>query len=121
MKRDVSRRSSQSRSRNGGQQQQQQQQQRPTQQKQPPVPSPEHEKAREAAKQAEREHWERTRGAGSSVMKLLDAGETSKDPSDILPKLEDIQGKVYEVRNIWSPLNNLIFETLLLTKVSSYS
>lgn len=95
MKRDVSRRSSQSRSRNGAGQQQQQ----PRLAQPPPVPSAEHERAREAAKQAEREHWERTRGAGSSVMKLLEAGEASnKDPSDILPRLEDIQGKIYEVR-----------------------
>jgi hypothetical protein len=72
----------------------------------PPRPrGPEEERARAAAKQAEKEMWEKTRGAGSSVFKLAESQQIRRSiqddewkAEDVLPSLEEIENKVYEVR-----------------------
>ena len=63
------------------------------------------ESEREAARRAEREAWERTRGAGSSVLKLIEDEEWRESAGsssgwvveDVLPKLEELEGRRFEV------------------------
>lgn len=64
----------------------------------------EDERARAAARQAEKEMWERTRGAGSAVFKLAESGRIKRGgrreewtAEDILPSLEEVEDKQYEV------------------------
>ncbi|UZJ56733.1 hypothetical protein CBS101457_006053 [Exobasidium rhododendri] len=63
----------------------------------------EDERARAAAKQAEKEMWEKTRGAGSSVFKLADSGKIKKSDSsewkaeDVLPTLAEVEKKLYDI------------------------
>jgi len=74
----------------------------------PPRPrGPEEERARAAAKQAEKEMWEKTRGAGSSVFKLADSQQIRRSnpddewkAEDVLPSLEEVENKVYEVSDV---------------------
>lgn len=69
----------------------------------------EEERARAAARQAEKDMWEKTRGAGSSVFKLAEAGRIKRESKetddtaevwkaeDVLPSLEEVESKLYEV------------------------
>lgn len=100
VKRDVSRRTATTRAASS----------RPDTATNPPRPrGAEEERARAAARQAEKEMWENTRGAGSSVFKLAESGRikrVSKEADDydeewkaedVLPSLEEIEAKLYEV------------------------
>lgn len=65
----------------------------------------EDERVRAAAKQAEKEMWEKTRGAGSSVFKLAESERIKKGDGsewkaeDVLPSMEEVESKLYEVSN----------------------
>lgn len=59
------------------------------------------ERERAAARKAEKELWDRTRGAGSSVLRLLESNENAgRDrewtAQEILPALIDIEHRIYE-------------------------
>lgn len=81
------------------------------------------EQERAAARQAEKENWERTRGAGSSVMHLLEEEGVSADrwtAEAILPKLSYIESRRYEPVHAPSPdllLSRGIADYTLLPKV----
>jgi serine/threonine protein kinase len=64
------------------------------------------ERARAAAREAERLNWERTRGAGSDVMKLKEEGgerEGEWQESDVLPTLEQCESYRSEVSRCEQP------------------
>ncbi|PWN17908.1 hypothetical protein BCV69DRAFT_295575 [Microstroma glucosiphilum] len=83
------------------------------------------ERQREAARLAEKENWDKTRGAGSSVMNLLDTpgnlnGQRKWTVEDVLPLLEEVEGKTYEPVEAPSPdvlLSRGIADYTILPKV----
>lgn len=85
----------------------------------------ERERERAAARQAEKDNWERTRGAGAAVLSLLDDPQYAPDQrqwaaEDVLPTLEDIEGKRFEPIESPSPdplLSRGIADYTLLPKV----
>jgi hypothetical protein len=80
----------------------------------PPRPrGAEEERARAAAKQAEKEMWEKTRGAGSSVFKLAETQRIRRSTfgnadewkaEDVLAPLEEVENKVYDVGDVRNEL-----------------
>ncbi|KAK0535908.1 hypothetical protein OC834_001352 [Tilletia horrida] len=78
------------------------------------------ERERSAAKEAQRELWERTRGAGSSVLALYDDEFRSRaidtwDAEDVLPTLEEVQTKKYD------PVEVPSADLLLTRGISEYT
>ncbi|KAK0547681.1 hypothetical protein OC846_004769 [Tilletia horrida] len=78
------------------------------------------ERERAAAREAQREHWERTRGAGSSVLALYDDEFRNKsidswEAEDVLPSLEEVQTKKYD------PVEVPSADLLLTRGISEYT
>ncbi|CAO1626784.1 unnamed protein product [Sympodiomycopsis kandeliae] len=94
-----------------------------------PTPSRDAEKEKErqreraAAQEAERAHWERTRGAGSSVLYLTDVASSSQkqwSADDVLPSLTAIQHQRHEPIESPSPdplLSRGVADYTLLPKI----
>ncbi|CAO1628831.1 unnamed protein product [Parajaminaea phylloscopi] len=82
--------------------------------------SREREREREAARRAETELWERTRGAGSSVLDFPGSQKTVGEASrmtarDILPSLADIEGKLFD------PVEAPSRDQLLVSGIADYT
>ncbi|KAL9937116.1 hypothetical protein V8E36_004351 [Tilletia maclaganii] len=78
------------------------------------------ERERAAAREAQRELWERTRGAGSSVLALYDDDFRTRpidswDADDVLPSLEEVQTKKYD------PVEVPSADLLLTRGISEYT
>ncbi|CAD6976548.1 unnamed protein product [Tilletia controversa] len=78
------------------------------------------ERERAAAKEAQRQHWERTRGAGSSVLALYDEEFRTKpidtwQAEDVLPTLEQVHTKKYD------PVEVPSADMLLTRGISEYT
>ncbi|KAE8222859.1 hypothetical protein CF319_g4011 [Tilletia indica] len=78
------------------------------------------ERERAAAKEAQRQHWERTRGAGSSVLALYDDEFRTKaidtwQAEDVLPTLEQVHTKKYD------PVEVPSADLLLTRGISEYT